>query len=87
MNRDDHDHDNDYHDDDDDDDGVDDDPIALELVIGYGWSQHLLSITVRHHITPSTKACIKHKIATILHQATKHMKSIRLHFHPVLCLG
>ena len=64
MNRDDHDHDNDYHDDD-DGDGVDDDPIALELVIGYGWSQHLLSITVRHHITPSPKTCTKHKIATI----------------------
>ena len=50
---------------DDDENGGDDDYIALELVIGYGWSQHLLSITVRYHITPSPKTCTKHKIATM----------------------
>ena len=54
---------NDNEDDDDDndesireDDGEDDDnSFALELVIGYGWSQHLLSITLGYNITPSPK--------------------------------
>ena len=50
-----------FHDDDDDDIGdidvvIDDD--RMELVIGYGWSHHLLSITVRRHITPSPETCL-----------------------------
>ena len=41
---------------------VDDDySLASELVIGYGWSQHLLSITASHHITPGLKTCIHPK--------------------------
>ena len=56
-----------FHDDDDigdiddiDVDVVDDDDDAdrMELVIGYGWSHHLLSITVRRHITPSPETCL-----------------------------
>ena len=55
---------NDNDDDNDDDDGrihdvddqcSDDNSFALELVIGYGWSQHLLSITLGYNITPSPK--------------------------------
>ena len=57
----DHDVVHDVHDDDDigvgiDDDDDDDD--RMELVIGYGWSHHLLSITVRRHITPSPDTCL-----------------------------
>ena len=44
-----------------DDDGDDDYSLASELVIGYGWSQHLLSITASHHITPGLKTCIHPK--------------------------
>ena len=54
-----------FHDDDDivdiddiDVDVVDDDDDRMELVIGYGWSHHLLSITVRRHITPSPETCL-----------------------------
>ena len=57
-----------FHDDDDNDIGDiddidvdvvdDDDDDRMELVIGYGWSHHLLSITVRRHITPSPETCL-----------------------------
>ena len=53
-----------FHDDNDDDIGDidvvidDDDADRMELVIGYGWSHHLLSITVRRHITPSPETCL-----------------------------